>query len=445
MKMTLKRLLPLFLAALLLLGLAGCADAEQAELQKEEERNNLKEEISVDVKNDLSEVEEQLKAELDAAQEKFAEDLAGVQSGYEEKIDNLKSEYEGDIDELEQEIASLKAEFNEEIAALQAELDSVTGRLKKAGESLFGEMLTDDEEEADAEDGEEAETDEEAAEEDDEDAEEPEEEDGEDAEEPEADADADSVFAALALPEFDAEAYADLLNPLEEPAEDPYADRETFYDRREEINPEFFIAGLQYYEEIAGFGEFTSDYDGYVKKWADPIFVAVNGEYTEEDMATIERVASQLNSLGLLPEITIQEAEDEQTTTYMDFAPLPDLVDKYEWARSDNWGMFMIRWYGQPQEYQLFDALIYIATDVTNQEERNHLIQEEFIQSFGLMNDSYRYEESIFQQRWTTYQHPMEIDWLLIEMHSRPEITPGMEIDEALQILADLYLDYVAE
>ncbi len=426
MKLTLKRLLPLFLAALMLLGLAGCADAEQAELQKQEERDNLKEEISVDVKNELD-------GDLSAVEEQFKTQLSETEKKYEEKIADLRTEYEGDIGELEAEIANLKAEFSEEIAALQAEVDDVTGRLKKAGESLFGELLGDTEEEADAQEEAEA-PDEDAGEE-----------DAEDAEEPEADADADSVFAGLALPEFDAEAYADLLNPLEEPAEDPYADRETFYDRREEINPEFFLAGLKYYEEIAGFGEFTSDYDGYVKKWADPVFVAVEGEYTEEDMATIERIASQLNSLGLLPEITIQEGQDEQTTTFIDFAPLPDLVDKYEWARDDNWGMFMIRWYGQPQEYQLFDALIYIATDVTDQEERNHLIQEEFIQSFGLMNDSYRYEESIFQQRWTTYQHPMEIDWLLIEMHSRPEITPGMAIDEAMQILADLYLDYVAE
>lgn len=434
MKATMKRYLPLLLAAIMLLGIVGCADAEQAELKKQEERDTLKKEISVDVKKDLdgdlTEVEEQFKTQLDEAQEKFATDLAEIQSGYEDKLDSLKSEYEGDIGELETEIENLKAEFQKEIEDLQTELDNVTGRLKKAGESLFGDLGEEDKTEDKTEDGEDAEAPSDEANE-------------EQAEDAEQEADADSVFATLTLPEIDKEAYVDLLNPLEEEVGDPLAERETFYDRRAEIDPDFFIAGLEYYEEIAGFGEFSSDYDGFVKKWQEPVFVAVEGEYTEEDRATIERVVMQLNSLGLLPEITLQDKKDAQTTTLFDFRPLPELVKAYDWARDDNWGMFMISWYGPPREYELFDAMIYIATDVTNQEDRNHLIQEEFIQSFGLMNDSFRYEESIFQQRWTTFQHPMEIDWLLIEMHSRPEITPGMPIDEAMQILADLYLDYV--
>ena len=52
------------------------------------------------------------------------------------------------------------------------------------------------------------------------------------------------------------------------------------------------------------------------------------------------------------------------------------------------------------------------------------------------MNDSYRYEDSIFYQGWTSPTDYAAIDEDLIEMLYLPEITPGMGADRrALSIL----------
>ncbi len=140
----------------------------------------------------------------------------------------------------------------------------------------------------------------------------------------------------------------------------------------------------------------------------------------------------------------MQEKEDGKTNVTVYFDTLPNILQKVDGAREDNWGMFFFWWHnGLERVYEMRKSYIYIATDVTDQKARDHLIQEEFIQQLGLINDSFDYYDSIFQQKWTTTPHPNELDWLLIEMMYRPEIEPAMAGEEALQILADLYLDYV--
>lgn len=246
------------------------------------------------------------------------------------------------------------------------------------------------------------------------------------------------------VPDFDPADCADLWNPMKGPAEDPYGPRETFYERRAEIDPQFFIDAIDYWEEVALYGEFEANHDGRVKKWKDPLFVFVRGEPGDADLATVERMITQINSLGVVPEITLQEKEDGETNVTIYFEKLSTILEKVDGAREDNWGMFFFRWHNDPERvYEMRKSFIYVATDVTDQKARNHLIQEEFIQQLGLINDSFDYDDSIFQQKWTTCQYPNEMDWLLIEMLYRPEIEAAMAGDEALQILADLYLDYL--
>ena len=69
---------------------------------------------------------------------------------------------------------------------------------------------------------------------------------------------------------------------------------------------------------------------------------------------------------------------------------------------------------------------IAIATDVTNQEERNHLIMEEFINGIGLSNDHNRYANSIVYQPWTTVQQVSELDWIMLNMIYHPDVHAGV-------------------
>lgn len=226
----------------------------------------------------------------------------------------------------------------------------------------------------------------------------------------------------------------------------PEGPRETFYERRADIDREFFERGLKLYEEVAGSGEFDHDNDGFVKKWKDPIHIYVDyeGEPNPAVLDTLDRVVMQLNSLKLLPEITYSTDENEAYNIHLLFAPLDELTYRMPDAPPGNWGFFNYWWKTGADLYEINRANVGVATDVNLEVHMIHLLQEELIQSLGLINDSYEYRDSIYCQDWGHIQAPSEIDWLLIEMHYRPEITPGMPMDQALDILRGLYLDETA-
>lgn len=226
----------------------------------------------------------------------------------------------------------------------------------------------------------------------------------------------------------------------------PEGPRETFYERRADIDPEFFERGLKLYEEVAGSGEFDHDNDGFVKKWAEPIqiFVDYEGEPNPAVLDTLDRVVMQLNSLKLLPEISYSMDENEPYNIHLLFAPLDELTFRMPDAPPGNWGFFNYWWKTGADLYEINRANVGVATDVNQEVHMIHLLQEELIQTLGLINDSYEYRDSIYCQDWGHIQAPSEIDWLLIEMHYRPEITPGMPMDQALDILRGLYLDETA-
>ncbi|MDO5016204.1 MAG: DUF2927 domain-containing protein [Eubacteriales bacterium] len=217
--------------------------------------------------------------------------------------------------------------------------------------------------------------------------------------------------------------------------------RKTFYERRKDIDPEFFELGLEYYEIVAGHGEFDSADDGYVKKWDFPVNVYLDFENGPNDkvVEAMDRIVMQLNSLELLPEITWSDDPETDYNVHIVVAALDELVYIMPSAPPGNWGFFLYYWTNNPQ-YQITSADIGIADDVNKDYHMVHLLQEEFVQSLGLINDGELYADSIFNQAWGHIQYPGELDWLLIEMHYRPEIKPGMPMDEALDILRDLYL-----
>lgn len=223
----------------------------------------------------------------------------------------------------------------------------------------------------------------------------------------------------------------------------PEGPRESFYERRATIDPEFFERGLKLYEEVAGYGEFDHADDGFVKKWAEPIHIYV--DYEDEPnpavLDTLDRVVMQLNSLKLLPEISYSMDEKDAYNIHLLLAPLDVLTFSMPDAPPGNWGFFNYWWKGGDDLYEINGANVGVASDVNQEVHMVHLLQEELIQALGLINDSYAYRDSIYCQEWGHIQAPSEIDWLLIEMHYRPEITPGMPMDQALDILRGLYLD----
>lgn len=104
---------------------------------------------------------------------------------------------------------------------------------------------------------------------------------------------------------------------------------------------------------------------------------------------------------------------------------MPDVIPGYA---KGNWGYITLNWNAS---CQIESAIMGISTDVTNQYQRNHLILEEFTQGLGLLNDSPKYEDSIFQIEWTEVQSLNAMDYEIVKMLYSPVIKDGIRKEKA--------------
>jgi hypothetical protein len=189
---------------------------------------------------------------------------------------------------------------------------------------------------------------------------------------------------------------------------------------------------LDYFEEIALRREYGGgSFDGVVCRWQEPIKVDISGSYTQDDYDWLLAHIDYLNSLGCLPVISVVPTSDANYHVFFtELNQLPNVIPGYV---EGNWGFVSINWDSNGQVYL---ANMGIASDVTNQRQRNHLILEEFTQGLGLLNDSYKYPDSIFQADWTETQSITALDEWVIRLLYSPDIQAGMK-DGVRDILAD--------
>lgn len=165
---------------------------------------------------------------------------------------------------------------------------------------------------------------------------------------------------------------------------------------------------------------------GHLLRWEGGIRVYVSGKPTRQDRNTLDTLLLNLAlRVPTMPNITLTENAGA-ANMHVYFVPLRQLKDCIPGYVEGNWGMFHYTY----SNWRINEAWIGIATDVTDQQSRNHLIQEEIIGALGLPNDHYLYSDSIVYQPWTTVQQPSELDWLMLNMVYSPLVSPGMEKDE---------------
>ena len=174
---------------------------------------------------------------------------------------------------------------------------------------------------------------------------------------------------------------------------------------------------------------------GHLIRWADSIRLYIGGKPTKKDRAIID---TMLLNLALrvpdMPNITLT-SNKSASNVQMYFVPLKQLRNYVPGYVEGNWGMFHFNY----RNWTIYDVQIGIATDVTDQKARNHLIQEEFFGALGLPNDHYLYSDSIVYQPWTTVQQPSEVDWLMLNMVYSPLVSPGMQKDELHRIFTNAW------
>lgn len=193
---------------------------------------------------------------------------------------------------------------------------------------------------------------------------------------------------------------------------------------------------LPYFQEIAFGNEFGSSQNRRIRKWTSAVTIRVHGDPTRRDQDTLEQVVTELNRLigRHAPQVQlILLADDAPQKASLDiyFVPHPQFPSYEPNYQPGNLGFAYVNW----SQDRIYRGRILISTIDISQQERSHLIREELTQAMGLLQDSERYDDSIFYQGWTRTTQYTELDKAVIEMLYYPNVKPGMDERSAIAAL----------
>lgn len=194
---------------------------------------------------------------------------------------------------------------------------------------------------------------------------------------------------------------------------------------------EFTSNQINYFLEVALGAEFSQlGSAAKIRKWQGDVRIQYFGSPTSEDLITLNSVISEVNALtngGIRLQLV-----DRNPNLTIRFSPESQFSRLEPNYRPGNYGYFWTQWDGNNR---IYNANVLITTTRVTQKERSHLIREELTQSLGLMQDSLRYADSMFYQRWTDITQYSEIDRSLIQMLYDPQISSGMTQAQVINVL----------
>lgn len=197
--------------------------------------------------------------------------------------------------------------------------------------------------------------------------------------------------------------------------------------------PDASVSVREAFAEAAFRAEYDTEGTDSLRRWEQPILIWAGGAFTEEDLLRLNSFVGELNSkVDGLPPVSIAETR-EKANLKIRFAPLAELGQLDSSYVEGNWGYFAF-WYDEAQV--IYEAGILVASDVTSQRERNHLLLEELVGALGLPNDLDNEPDSILYQSWTTTQELSALDWQLLNLVYDADLRPGMTWAQAQTALA---------
>ena len=152
--------------------------------------------------------------------------------------------------------------------------------------------------------------------------------------------------------------------------------------------------------------EYADDNRSILIRWASPLKIYLKGSPTEDDQKVLRSFLYDLQeNVAGLPPISILDSQ-ENATVVIAFVPYKQMSENLITYNPDNWGF--MNCFDENGEIRY--GLIAIATDVTQQPDRNHLIQEEFVNMLGLTDDLGFAPDSIIYQPYTKTQTLSKMD-----------------------------------
>lgn len=186
---------------------------------------------------------------------------------------------------------------------------------------------------------------------------------------------------------------------------------------------------LVYFKEIAANSEFKGAKP--ITKWTEDVRIQLHGELTDSDRSTLDDLLTSYHQIDGMPPLDLVEDQPNIDVYFVPSKEMPLYIRDYV---EGNLGFFEVFWNGA---FEIYTATIVISSDRTSALDRNHLIWEELTQSLGLMNDSYEYEDSIFQQDYSVVQQPSALDFALMRLLYNPVVSAGDRGDRAVQALRE--------
>jgi len=202
------------------------------------------------------------------------------------------------------------------------------------------------------------------------------------------------------------------------------------------VSATYTQAEIDYFLEIAMGPEFPkSSSESKIRKWQGDINIQYSGAPTSADLATLNSIISEVNDLTN-GGIHLQLVNHNPNIT-IHFAPLSQFAQLEPGYQPGNYGYFWDRW---DENNTLNHANVLVTTTKVTQKERSHLIREELTQSLGLMQDSYKYPDSMFYQPWTDPTEYSAMDRVLIRMLYSPQVKAGMTKAQVLDAIKSNHL-----
>lgn len=212
----------------------------------------------------------------------------------------------------------------------------------------------------------------------------------------------------------------------------------------DELSDEQVLA-ITYFKEVALGFEFGNASE-VTRKWDENIKIYLGGERNQDLLQELDIVINDLN--GLIDEGDVQITITPDTldaNVYLFLGKSSDFVQIHPPAESvteSNYGLFYV-WFSNLTS-TFTRAYVFVDTVRTEPLNQRHLLREELTQILGFGKDSSRFQDSIFQARYsgvaTEYN---EYDRAVIQMLYHPSVTTGLnslQVDSRLREIVDLYI-----
>lgn len=195
---------------------------------------------------------------------------------------------------------------------------------------------------------------------------------------------------------------------------------------------------LKYFNEVVLNTEYTTGSGDItlVQRWDIAIRYQVVGDFTEEDITTLEEFFTELNKVEGFAGVS-EAAENETPNLYIYFEGRKAFNDRYYEFLQNEYADGATRYWFYTETNDIYEGTIGYCTDMSD-EVKESVLLEELVNCLGI-GDSVLREDSIVHQYGSSVMELSDMDWLIIKLLYHPRIRCGMDAIQCEEVIRELY------